>query len=229
MEGGGARVADAPRADAAPGGILIPGRTYRITEVLGFWMAEMAEPDWFPVMGPLHDDVEFFKLTVVHYHVDPRFLSVPAERAVRQMRPSGAAAGWHPCYTEVLCHFAWDGGRGRRSSLYINGNRTEVRADNPRGEVISVESRSFGPDRIRRRVRAAECLRPWPRRPGPVEGTAFAALRDAHPLAAGDVCPHRGYDLRAVPVDADGCRRCPLHQLPVRAPKADRPTAGRKT
>ena len=126
--------------------------------------------------------------------------------------------GWHPCYTDVFCHFAWDRGSAGLASLSINGDRTEVRADNPGGKLVGVENRRFGPARIQRRERAAECLRPWPPLPGPVEGTAFAALREAHPLAVGDVCPHRGYDLRAVPVDADGCRRCPLHQLPVRLP-----------
>ena len=48
--------------------------------------------------------------------------------------------------------------------------------------------------------------------------SSFVNLRRRFPNAIGDTCPHRGHDLRSVPIEADGCRQCPLHQLRVRAP-----------
>ena len=50
----------------------------------------------------------------------------------------------------------------------------------------------------------------------------FHELQKAYAGACGDVCPHRGYDLRTIPIDGDGYRRCPLHQLKVKAPPQTR-------
>ena len=101
----------------------------------------------------------------------------------------------------------------------------------PRERKRLTRSEAWGRDRIRTRQMERVCLRPLPEiridKPGaatPAKRPApesildpFHQLQAFFPDAAGDTCPHRGYDLRTVPIEADGYRQCPLHQLRVRA------------
>src|SRR5258708_5362853 len=50
---------------------LVEGRFYLVPTVRAKWYGKLA--DW-PVVGPLHEDREFFRFELDHYHVDPRFL-----------------------------------------------------------------------------------------------------------------------------------------------------------
>ncbi len=53
-------------------GPLIVGRHYLVPTVEGTWYGERRA---WPVIGPLHADVEFFNFEKDHYHLDRRFLT----------------------------------------------------------------------------------------------------------------------------------------------------------
>ena len=79
-------------------------------------------------------------------------------------------------------------------------------------------TREWGLARIQRRTRVLTCVRNLPKAKIGLDRTTQGCrlLRKQYEDACGDICPHRGYDLRNVPIDADGYRQCPLHQLRVR-------------
>lgn len=60
-----------PRIDRMTEG-PIAGRWYMVPTVLATWNMEVKH---WPVVGPLHDDEQFFKFPHMHYHVDGRFLT----------------------------------------------------------------------------------------------------------------------------------------------------------
>ena len=122
----------------------------------------------------------------------------------------------------MIAHFPLPGGRhmavGPRRTTVVQPATAEP--DDCRNEQRSYRTRRWGLRRIRTRQRRAVCTAPLPaaslKRLD--ERGGFAQLHEAYPQAQGDVCPHRGYDLRSVEPDADGYRQCPLHQLRVRCP-----------
>lgn len=60
-----------PRANCMTGP-LIEGQFYLVPTVKAKWYGKLAS---WPVIGPLHEDVEFFRFRFDHYHVDARFLA----------------------------------------------------------------------------------------------------------------------------------------------------------
>jgi hypothetical protein len=75
----------APRIDhlTAPAEV---GRQYSVPCVRCAWLTD--EPEYWPVTGPLHADVEFLRFDRHHYHCDARFLS--AEQWDRAFRTLGS-------------------------------------------------------------------------------------------------------------------------------------------
>lgn len=51
------------------------GRTYVVPCIFWPWLDLDASPQWWPVIGHRHTDVEFFGFKPTHYHVDPRFVT----------------------------------------------------------------------------------------------------------------------------------------------------------
>ena len=223
------------------------GRVYRITEVLGWWLQHLCDrPEWFPVTGRLHEDKAFFNLHEHHYHVDARFLSVRHENAakLKSLRQSPhVLRKWHRSAQEILARFPMP--HDRNWHFVIKDGLTRLvpnvemrfeearpggttRRTKPRERKRLTRSETWGRERIRTRRVERVYLRPLPEIPiGTSENKPahtsilepFQRLRDRFPNAEGDTCPHRGYDLRTVPIGADGYRQCPLHQLRVRAPE----------
>ena len=75
------------------------------------------------------------------------------------------------------------------------------------GRVKGRETRTSGLRRLQRRRRELTCRRTLPAARILLDTNAsFLALRRAFAEPSGDVCPHRGYDLRSVPVDEEGYR-----------------------
>ena len=195
-------------------------RTYPVTEVLGWWLREIVEePEWVPVVGSLHEDSRFFGIEDLHLHADVRFLSTDQQRRAgrflrvrRMFRPSS----WHPGYQVVITQFALAGEERRFFTMRPDG--TTVRRRDEKQSVERSESREWGLAQLRMRQVDKRCRRELPPAPtGSETAAGFHDLRRAYPEARGETCPHRGYDLRSVPIEADGCRQCPLHQLRVRA------------
>ena len=87
------------------------------------------------------------------------------------------------------------------------------------GTIVSEHPRQWGVERIATCASQLLCRRELPEADIDQSSSKnFASLREAYGEPSGDRCPHRGYDLRSVPIASDGCRQCPLHQLRVRAP-----------
>ena len=217
-----------------PQGVYQVDRIYPVTEVLTWWLAKDGQaPEWTPVMGNLHDDAEVFGVPERHFHVDPRFLDARRNRrAIENLHDYGCtttgpgekcswqANEWHPSFTEIASHFPWTDENGRPFCYTINHVQTQVKDLDTR-KPIWKESVKWGLDRIQHRTRKLRCQREMP--PATVCNTTpaqmdFRELRGQYPDAYGDICPHRGFDLRNIPIEPDGCRQCPLHQLRVRAP-----------
>ena len=196
------------------------GNRYRVQLVRGWWLEDKpGRPEWYPVMGSLHEDQEFFGFEWCHYHVDPRFLNAKqgqqAAEEKRQQERGGQLKAWHPSYQKVLTHFAL---KNDPNCLVINPQRSQV-IEGDSGLVTRYESREWGLKQIQTRWTERTCHRQLPQaQVDKNSNRGFKALRKRFANATGDVCPHRGYDLRNVPVEGDGCRQCPLHQLRVRAP-----------
>ena len=196
------------------------GSAYPVTEVLAWWLAELEEePEWVPVMGTLHEDTKFFGLKALHLHADARFLSTAQQRRagrVQRRRRIFNTNSWHASYQVVITEFPIEGEDGL--FFRIDSDSTAVMQRNETRSIERLEGREWGLAQIRTRELTRRCRRQLPAARADRETAAgFHELRRAYPDARGDRCPHRGYDLRSVPIEADGCRQCPLHQLRVRA------------
>lgn len=53
----------------------VVGKFYLVPAILWDWGQRGNPQHWWPVIGPKHNDIEFFNFTAKHYHVDPRFLT----------------------------------------------------------------------------------------------------------------------------------------------------------
>ena|ERR1700679_524429 len=68
--------------------VPLPGRFYLVPTINELWHGHRS--DW-PVIGPLHKDIEFFNFTDEHYHIDGRFLNARQRKiAGSQVRPTVA-------------------------------------------------------------------------------------------------------------------------------------------
>ena len=196
----------------------VPGRSYACTQVQGWWPDRDGRAGhWWPVMGPAHDDREYFDFPMLHYHVDPRLLS--DEKTTRwiapeQRRGAGRIWGWQPASYKVLSQFETNG--GGRLTIRPQGGRLLQREGNGAERL----SRDDATILIRTRTARRLCRRELPVatfEEGLRGHDGFVKLRASFKDAQGLRCPHRGYDLSSVPIDANGFRQCPLHQLLVRA------------
>lgn len=62
----------------------IVGRFYLVPVVTARWCG-LIEP--WPVMGPLHADIEFFNFGEKHYHIDGRFLTARQLKLIEEYAP----------------------------------------------------------------------------------------------------------------------------------------------
>ena len=176
-------------------------------------------------MGPLHHDEEFFNITDLHYHIDPRFLSgAAARRAERDQLLDKAVHRdtWHPAFQQIASWFPYTDEAGQMLAFSLTSRETRV-ADRKLRRVC-LKSSDWGLSRIRKRTTSLICRRAL--EPPTVDrrysDDGFHELRRHYGRKCRDVCPHRGYDLTNIPIDDKGFRQCPLHQLRVRAPKTQR-------
>lgn len=171
----------------------VPGRYYLVPIIRDYpWHGKRG--DW-PVLGPLHEDAEFFGFSEVHYHVDVRFLTARLRNwAARQLV-------------------------GRYQSNDIERDLALVASAYPlssRGEAVP----KGRPATRRLKCIVASHLTPLLKiAPASIE----AALANrygspAAPIRKADgriLCPHRKVDLSQFPPDNDGTVTCPLHGLKV--------------
>lgn len=151
----------------------------------------------WPVLGPMHDDAEFFNFSEPHYHLDIRFLETRQLPFVRK-------------HAEGALNYAPGDVRfdGDLESAAVLIYPVVSRGDPlPKGR----------PALARRRCQRASfhC---------PVVDGRISKMRahygePAEPIRLADgrkLCPHRKVDLSQFPPDTDGIVTCPLHGLRVR-------------
>lgn len=139
---------------------------------------------YWPVMGSQHEDREHLDFPHQHYHIDWRFVGRP------DIDWFGAALQGHTDHDGLAANYGVPLMVGPR--INVGGLPKPV---------------------LRRRKCHREHVLPFHRvaRGGWQKSmeTAYVGCK----LAAGRVCPHRGYDLSREPVNADGTITCPLHGL----------------
>lgn len=159
------------------------GRMYLVPCVYGIWGTLR---DWWPVLGPWHEDREIIGFPKPHYHLDPRFVRELTPHRTRTLTPIMTV---------------------REFSMPMQ----EWEATTHKGVPVIGTGQKLG-DPVLRRRRLRRHMPEYPRAVAPWLTRLECAYRN-HRLKAGLVCPHRGAPLRGLPVDSSGCVTCPLHGL----------------
>ena len=171
------------------------GRYYRIPHVRTRWGGNSL-PEWIPIIGPAHNDIEVIGFEHEHWHVDFRFLSVKKKRQGTRWDVDGAEVFVLPVST------VWP---------------LPVRND-PDYDTIRVGdlTKRDVPLEAYYRVKKVLCKGQYPDLP--LEGglpwirKLEAAYADTR-LKKGLVCPHKGADLSTFVPDEKDFVTCPLHGL----------------
>ena len=165
-----------------------PGTLHPRTCVRTIWpWATGQKPSWIPIIGPSHEDREFIRFPMEHWHVDYRFLP---ERQRREH---------NNVFAIPVTHVWPDVPDADGSGIPL----AELAAGKfPLESYLRTMRRRFGV--------------PYPGYPGPHRAFWLpelqAAYGDEH-LGPDLVCPHRGLPLEGMLPDAEGCVTCPGHGL----------------
>jgi hypothetical protein len=159
------------------------GKSYLIPTVLYPWFNRTKA---WPILGPLHDDVEFFDFNDKHYHVDHRFLT-HREVAFLNRNSGWRMSGLERAFGSPLCHYDR---AGERQAL--------------------AHPKPILKRRLCRREWSA-----FPRDLIPAVDRMQAAFAGRELIRKADdlICPHRGVSLATIRPDANGIITCPLHGL----------------
>ena len=175
----------------------IVGRYYMVPVIENYpWRGRVR--DW-PVMGPLHTDVDFFNFPDAHYHVDLRF--VPK----REYDAATGALGWHRS----------TGDRDRDATLVAQGYPLQSR-----GVPLPIGRPTLQRRKCGRSIAPASLLNLADKAR---EKMIARYGNPADPIRKPDgrlLCPHRKADLSTFEPDASGIVICPLHGLRVRCGSA---------
>ncbi|WP_423606161.1 hypothetical protein [Sphingomonas sp. MS122] len=170
----------------------VVGRFYMVPLVEQFPWGNKVH-DW-PVLGPMHEDAEFFNFPRPHYHVDVRFIGARLSRwAVRQL-PWTRASG------DLEYDLAMTA-----SAMPLNRTDMPLPSGRPRLQK-------------RRCFRTAYASPIGDELPGPVLAMCKKYGAPARAICLRDgrrLCPHRKVDLSQFPADENGIVVCPIHGLPV--------------
>lgn len=168
----------------------VVGRFYMVPAIFYRWNGK--DGHW-PVVGPLHEDREFFAFSLLHYHVDLRFLTASQWKLAtrngyrRSLSSVVASDAEHAAGSQPLAHLDLPIPRGR-------------------------------PRLIRRRCRLNTRAYAFPNEP-PIQRLNEHFGAPAEPIRLRDgriLCPHRKADLSTYKPDKNGIITCPLHGLRVR-------------
>ena len=174
-----------PRVDEMDGRPEV-GRWYLVPAI---WMNRFGFGElWWPVVGPLHTDVEFFHFKAPHYHVDARFLTVRhlRQNGTNRFTDDPASAALE---TPVIKPFA---------------HRQDNPEPPPKPEYRHMQCRRFGCDYPYASMRQVQELR-----------SHFSGAVAPRNASGHIVCPHRGARIDQLVPDEDGIVTCPLHGLRV--------------
>lgn len=170
----------------------IVGRYYLVQTVRGVWHCQTR--DW-PVIGPEHEDMQFFRFPYRHYHVDGRFLTYAEKR------------------TAISSRYWGDDSINDREQL------ARVCIGSPL-QTNNLINTSGLPKPILKRKRCGLSVLPLPYSVSGAEtwqtmAKHYAGRQCAHGKR-GWVCPHQNVALGSV-LSVDGVITCPLHGLKIDA------------
>ena len=143
---------------------------------------------WWPVLGPLHDDREILRFYQKHYHVDHRFLKL------REKQESGDGMAVSPAFSIAIIR-VWPDVPGCPGQGVDLDDLPDPRY--PPQSYLRV---------MRRRLSSQ-----YPTYPGTDRVPWLVPLHEAHAeseLTAGPegaICPHRGTPLAGLQADPEGC------------------------
>lgn len=170
----------------------VVGRYYLVPTVRGTWHNQIR--DW-PVIGPEHEDQQFFNFPYPHYHVDGRFLTHAEKRTAISSR-------W------------WD-----NEDMDDREQLARVCIGSPL-QANDLINKTGLPKPILKRKRCGLSVLPLPptvamAQTWQVMAKHFAGRKCAHGKR-GWVCPHQNVALGSV-LSVDGVITCPLHGLRIDA------------
>jgi hypothetical protein len=157
----------------------------------------------WPVLGPLHEDSEFFGFDNHHYHIDMRFVTASECRFALRKLPFFARSG----DPEIDIGTVFSG-------IPLANRNTPVPTGRPQLRRMRC-ARAYKGTRLLQSLLVAVAIEAalQERYGSPAEPIH---LRDGRKL-----CPHRKVDLSQYTPDAEGIVTCPLHGLRVRCGAAD--------
>ena len=169
----------------------VPGRHYMVPVIRDY--PYCGRVDTWPVIGPLHEDADFFRFPYPHYHVDGRFLTKAQVSSITRQRSK-----YRPTVESILgaspLHHRGQPLPKGRPQLARRLCAAPAYGHAHQGQLAVIELNAH-----------------------------FSAPAAAIELADGRrLCPHRKVDLSQFPADADGLVTCPLHGLRVCVSKQDR-------
>ena len=172
-----------------------PGRFYLVPTVEMPWMDRL---DIYPVIGPWHQDRDFFDFPFYHIHVDGRFLTLK-QRYELESELIGRSGIANPSASAI--YFSWID-LCQAHPLHWPAVAGKPRREDPPPIVY----------RRRKCQQASLDYRHHDKRSIQNLATAYAGSRLVEG-AHGWVCPHRGAHLGSIEPDGDGVVTCPLHGL----------------
>lgn len=180
----------------------VVGKFYRVPAILHVYPNWYSSEMFWPIIGPLHHDAEFFNLPNPHYHIDLRFISA-RHRAVA--KPYAGKLGVNASFL---------------------ARPLSARQLSAKGEFETLPR----PVLVRMRCTGNTIFYPHAHRdPICALNTHYAGTR-CERGRQGWICPHRAAPIGTHLPDEDGVITCPLHGLRIDAatgvclgPKGEQP------
>ena len=167
------------------------GKFYFVRCLRATWSRDN-KPEWTPVIGPPHDDLEHIGFKHQHFHVDSRFLGKRTQNRTAENQHKNRKINL--AFVLPISHVIPIGSKGK---LKLDDKRLE---DFPEESYMRTMKLKF----------KTECPEynfkpPWLL-------SMEKAYRNAR-LSPDMMCPHRGADLNGMKTDENGLLTCPLHGL----------------
>ena len=201
---------------------LTQGRMYTVPVIRGPWRPRTKSiTAWWPVLGPVHSDLEIIGFKPHHHHVDFRFLTQNLRRP-----DTTHSHAVHPCHYIPITDVSPEG--GIRPEWELKKNFKKFAQDQQQFNLWTTSSdtnqipldylstppgKLIPPDTYRKDAKRLY-QGPWVQYPDryiPWLMKLTAAYQNAK-LRPDMICPHRGTDLSGIEPQ-DDVITCPLHGL----------------
>ena len=167
------------------------GKFYFVRCLRATWSRDN-KPEWTPVIGPPHDDLEHIGFKQQHLHVDFRFLGKKARRHAKEHQH-----GDREINLVFVLPISIVMPIGSREGFGLDDKRLQEFPEESYMKTIKLKFKTECPE--------YNFKPPWLR-------SMETAHRNAR-LSPNMICPHRGADLSGMKPDENGLLTCPLHGL----------------